>query len=107
MQGGYLAGAPAGGPDGSWIQAQSVDVSGMTSSGITPNDILCADDPWRAQAQQLPVPAGQPASFAPMSRATTPFWDSTECWGTNSLQARFQSVRMDPQLLPGFAGDVA
>eukprot|EP00959_Pyramimonas_sp_CCMP1952_P379633 7952254-Pyramimonas_sp.AAC.1 len=61
MQAGYRAGTSAGGSDGSWIQAQSVDVTGMTSSGITPNDMLYANDPWRAQTQQLPVPAGQPA----------------------------------------------
>eukprot|EP00959_Pyramimonas_sp_CCMP1952_P327834 6863397-Pyramimonas_sp.AAC.1 len=64
----HQAGAPAGGSDGSWIQAQSADVTGMTSSGIDPADMLCADDPLRAQVQQLPVPAGQPASFAPMSK---------------------------------------
>eukprot|EP00959_Pyramimonas_sp_CCMP1952_P238695 4987931-Pyramimonas_sp.AAC.1 len=34
---------------------------------------LYANDPWRVQPQQLPVPAGQPASFAPMTRAATPF----------------------------------
>eukprot|EP00959_Pyramimonas_sp_CCMP1952_P132966 2779945-Pyramimonas_sp.AAC.1 len=38
----YQAGAPAGGSDGSWIQARSADVIGMTSSGITPTDALCA-----------------------------------------------------------------
>eukprot|EP00959_Pyramimonas_sp_CCMP1952_P101506 2123484-Pyramimonas_sp.AAC.1 len=32
------AGAPAGGSDGSWIQAQSADLSGMTSCGVTLND---------------------------------------------------------------------
>eukprot|EP00959_Pyramimonas_sp_CCMP1952_P387469 8120144-Pyramimonas_sp.AAC.1 len=73
MQEGYQAGTLAGGSDGSWIQAQSADLSGMTSNGITLNDGLHANDPWRAQAQPLPVLAGQPASFAPMSRATTPF----------------------------------
>eukprot|EP00959_Pyramimonas_sp_CCMP1952_P262753 5494165-Pyramimonas_sp.AAC.1 len=73
MQDMYQAGTPAGGSDGSWIQAQSADVTGMTSSGITPTDTLCANDPWRSQVQQLPVPAGQPASFAPLGRATTPF----------------------------------
>eukprot|EP00959_Pyramimonas_sp_CCMP1952_P322577 6750142-Pyramimonas_sp.AAC.1 len=58
------AGAPAGGSDGSWIQAQSAGVTGITPSGITPADTLYADDPWRARVQQLPVTAGQPASFA-------------------------------------------
>eukprot|EP00959_Pyramimonas_sp_CCMP1952_P044699 933838-Pyramimonas_sp.AAC.1 len=65
----YHAGAPAGGFDGSWIQAQSADVTGSTPSGMTPTDTLYADDPWRAQVQQLPAPAGQPASIALMSRA--------------------------------------
>eukprot|EP00959_Pyramimonas_sp_CCMP1952_P287009 6002042-Pyramimonas_sp.AAC.1 len=69
----YQAGSPAGGSDGSWIQAQSAGVTGGTSSGITPTDTLCANDPLRARVQQLPVLAGQPASFAPMSRAATPF----------------------------------
>eukprot|EP00959_Pyramimonas_sp_CCMP1952_P192345 4021981-Pyramimonas_sp.AAC.1 len=64
----YQAWAPAGGSDGSWIQAQSADVTGMTSSGITPTGMLYTNDPWRAQTQQLPAPAGQPASSAPMSR---------------------------------------
>eukprot|EP00959_Pyramimonas_sp_CCMP1952_P237916 4971675-Pyramimonas_sp.AAC.1 len=54
-------GAPAGGSDGSWMQAQSADVTGITPSGLTPTDTLYANDPWRAQVQQLPVPAGQPA----------------------------------------------
>eukprot|EP00959_Pyramimonas_sp_CCMP1952_P105809 2212293-Pyramimonas_sp.AAC.3 len=53
MQEGCQAGAPAGGSDGLWIQTQSVDVSGMTSNGIAPNDGLYANDPWRAQAQPL------------------------------------------------------
>eukprot|EP00959_Pyramimonas_sp_CCMP1952_P163560 3419561-Pyramimonas_sp.AAC.1 len=69
----------------------------MTSSGITPADLLCASDPWRAQMQQLPVPAGQPASFAPMSRATTPFGTPQSAGITNSVQARHQSIWMDPQ----------
>eukprot|EP00959_Pyramimonas_sp_CCMP1952_P086419 1807545-Pyramimonas_sp.AAC.1 len=43
------AGAPAGGSDGSWKQAQSGDVTGST-----PTDTLCANDPWRAHVQQLP-----------------------------------------------------
>eukprot|EP00959_Pyramimonas_sp_CCMP1952_P222135 4643919-Pyramimonas_sp.AAC.1 len=57
------AGAPADVSDGSWIwmQAQSAEVSGATSSGARPNDGLFADDPRRNRAQQLPVPAGQPA----------------------------------------------
>eukprot|EP00959_Pyramimonas_sp_CCMP1952_P442907 9271915-Pyramimonas_sp.AAC.1 len=33
MQEACQAGAPAGGSDGSWIQAQSADLSGMTFSG--------------------------------------------------------------------------
>eukprot|EP00959_Pyramimonas_sp_CCMP1952_P350195 7337000-Pyramimonas_sp.AAC.1 len=65
MQEACQAGAPAGGSDGSWIQAQSADLSGKTSNGITAIDGLHANDPWRAQAQPLPAPAGQPASFAP------------------------------------------
>eukprot|EP00959_Pyramimonas_sp_CCMP1952_P165320 3455854-Pyramimonas_sp.AAC.1 len=69
----HHAGAPTGGSDGSWIQAQSADVTGITPSGITPSDTSYANDPWRAHVQQLPVPVGQPASFALMSRATTPF----------------------------------
>eukprot|EP00959_Pyramimonas_sp_CCMP1952_P117513 2456560-Pyramimonas_sp.AAC.1 len=73
MQDAYHAGGPAGGSDRSWLQAQNADVTGISSSGITPSDTLCVNDPWRAHVQQLPVPAGQPASFAPMSRATTPF----------------------------------
>eukprot|EP00959_Pyramimonas_sp_CCMP1952_P423169 8864293-Pyramimonas_sp.AAC.1 len=73
MQDMCRARTPAGGSDGSWMQAQSADVTGITSSGITPTDTLCANDPWRAQVQQLQAPAGQPASFAPMSRATTLF----------------------------------
>eukprot|EP00959_Pyramimonas_sp_CCMP1952_P173232 3619799-Pyramimonas_sp.AAC.1 len=74
MQEAYQAGTPAGGSDGSWIQAQSADLSGMTTSnGITPNDGLYVKDPWRAPAQQMPALAGQLAPFAPMSRATTPF----------------------------------
>eukprot|EP00959_Pyramimonas_sp_CCMP1952_P407907 8548599-Pyramimonas_sp.AAC.1 len=59
------AGAPAGGSDGSWIQAQSADLSSMTPGGVTPNDGLYASVPWRAQAQQLPASAGPPAAFAP------------------------------------------
>eukprot|EP00959_Pyramimonas_sp_CCMP1952_P309628 6479680-Pyramimonas_sp.AAC.1 len=61
MQEGCQAGTPAGGSDGSWMQAQSADLSSMTSNGITPNDGLHANDPWHAQTQTLPVPAGQPA----------------------------------------------
>eukprot|EP00959_Pyramimonas_sp_CCMP1952_P154439 3231089-Pyramimonas_sp.AAC.1 len=68
----YPAGAPAEGCDGSWIQAQCADVSGITSS-VSPNDGLFANDPWRNQAQQLPVPAGQPAVFAPRSGPAIPF----------------------------------
>eukprot|EP00959_Pyramimonas_sp_CCMP1952_P354755 7430980-Pyramimonas_sp.AAC.1 len=49
--------APAGGSDGSWIQAQSADVTGITPSGNTPSDTLYANDPWRDHVQQLPVPA--------------------------------------------------
>eukprot|EP00959_Pyramimonas_sp_CCMP1952_P375444 7863618-Pyramimonas_sp.AAC.1 len=78
MQEGCQAGAPVGRSDGSWIQAQSADASGMTSNGITPSDVSYANDPWRAQAQQLPAPAGQPASLALASRAATPFWGPTE-----------------------------
>eukprot|EP00959_Pyramimonas_sp_CCMP1952_P058540 1222461-Pyramimonas_sp.AAC.1 len=73
MPGAYRAGAPAGGSDGSWIQAQNADVTGITASDIMPSDTLRVNDPWRAHAQQLPVLAGPPASFAPMGRATTPF----------------------------------
>eukprot|EP00959_Pyramimonas_sp_CCMP1952_P030105 631255-Pyramimonas_sp.AAC.1 len=36
MQVGCQAGTPAGGSDGSWIQAQSADASGTTYNGITP-----------------------------------------------------------------------
>eukprot|EP00959_Pyramimonas_sp_CCMP1952_P320983 6717532-Pyramimonas_sp.AAC.1 len=86
------AGAPAGGSDGSWTQSQSADATGINSSGITPADMLCASDPWRAQVQQLQVPAGQPASFAPMSRATTPFGTPQSAGSTNSLQARLHSI---------------
>eukprot|EP00959_Pyramimonas_sp_CCMP1952_P396932 8316788-Pyramimonas_sp.AAC.1 len=71
MQEAHQARAPAGGSDGSWIQAHSADLSGMTSSGAAPNDGFYASDPWRNQAQQLPAPARQPAAFAPMSRTTT------------------------------------
>eukprot|EP00959_Pyramimonas_sp_CCMP1952_P257499 5379964-Pyramimonas_sp.AAC.1 len=73
MQDTYHAGTPAGGSDGSWIQARNADATGSTSSGTAPSDTLCVNDPWRAHGQHLPVPAGHPASFAPMSRATTPF----------------------------------
>eukprot|EP00959_Pyramimonas_sp_CCMP1952_P394986 8275606-Pyramimonas_sp.AAC.1 len=97
MQEGCQAGALAGGADLSWIQAQSAVVIGMASSGVAPNDMLCANDPWRAQKEQLPVPAGQPALFAPMSRATTSFGTPQSVESTNSLQARLQSIRMDPQ----------
>eukprot|EP00959_Pyramimonas_sp_CCMP1952_P346910 7265990-Pyramimonas_sp.AAC.1 len=69
----HQAVTPAVGSDGSWIQPQSAGLSGTTSNGITPNDGLYASDPWRAQAQLLPVPEGEPASFAPASRAATPF----------------------------------
>eukprot|EP00959_Pyramimonas_sp_CCMP1952_P051163 1069363-Pyramimonas_sp.AAC.1 len=69
----YPAGTPADGSDGSRITAQSADVSDMTSSGVTPIDLLYATDPWRNQAQQMPIRAGLPAAFAPMSRAATPF----------------------------------
>eukprot|EP00959_Pyramimonas_sp_CCMP1952_P127473 2666352-Pyramimonas_sp.AAC.1 len=61
IQEAYLAGTPAGGSDGSWTQAESDDLSGMTPNGITPNDRLYANDPWRTQAQQLHAPARQPA----------------------------------------------
>eukprot|EP00959_Pyramimonas_sp_CCMP1952_P030944 648978-Pyramimonas_sp.AAC.1 len=91
VQDAYQAGAPAGGSDGSWIQARCADVTGIASSGITPTDTLYANDPWRAQVQQLPVPAGQPASFAPMSRAATPFGTPQSAGSTNSLQGRFQT----------------
>eukprot|EP00959_Pyramimonas_sp_CCMP1952_P441544 9243850-Pyramimonas_sp.AAC.1 len=43
------AGTPAGGSDGSWMQAESADVTGITPGGTTPTDTLYADDPWRAQ----------------------------------------------------------
>eukprot|EP00959_Pyramimonas_sp_CCMP1952_P221933 4639912-Pyramimonas_sp.AAC.1 len=48
VQNAYQAGTPAGGSDGSWIQAQNADVTGITSNGITPSDTLCVNDPWRA-----------------------------------------------------------
>eukprot|EP00959_Pyramimonas_sp_CCMP1952_P387956 8129933-Pyramimonas_sp.AAC.1 len=44
------AGIPAGGSGGSWIQAPSADVAGITPSGSTPTDTLCAIDPWRAMS---------------------------------------------------------
>eukprot|EP00959_Pyramimonas_sp_CCMP1952_P255411 5334881-Pyramimonas_sp.AAC.1 len=44
LQEGYQAGTPAGGSDGSWIQARSADVIGAAPSGITPTDMLCAND---------------------------------------------------------------
>eukprot|EP00959_Pyramimonas_sp_CCMP1952_P291342 6094381-Pyramimonas_sp.AAC.1 len=96
--GAYHGGAPAGGSDGSWIQAQSADVTGFALSGITSSDTLYVNVPWRAHVQQLPVPAGRPASFAFMSIATTPC-GTPQCAGSNNLlQARLQSIRMDPQL---------
>eukprot|EP00959_Pyramimonas_sp_CCMP1952_P331927 6950427-Pyramimonas_sp.AAC.2 len=67
------AGAPADGSDGSGVQGLSADVSGISSSGVAPSDGLLANDLWHNQARQLPVPAGQPAAFAPRSRPTTPF----------------------------------
>eukprot|EP00959_Pyramimonas_sp_CCMP1952_P055206 1154014-Pyramimonas_sp.AAC.1 len=88
MQELYQVGTPAGGSDGSRIQAHAAGVTGMTPSGIIPADMLCTSDPWRARTQQLPVPAGQPASFAPTSRATTPFGAPQSAGSTNSLQAR-------------------
>eukprot|EP00959_Pyramimonas_sp_CCMP1952_P385182 8072639-Pyramimonas_sp.AAC.2 len=81
----YHAGAPAAGSNGSWIQAQTADVTGIASSGITPFDTSYVNDPWRAHVEQLPVPAGQPASFAPMSRATTPFGTPQSSGSNNSL----------------------
>eukprot|EP00959_Pyramimonas_sp_CCMP1952_P426810 8939074-Pyramimonas_sp.AAC.1 len=45
----------------------------VTPSGVAPNDGLHANDPWRNQAQQMHITAGQPAAFAPASRTTTPF----------------------------------
>eukprot|EP00959_Pyramimonas_sp_CCMP1952_P014079 297980-Pyramimonas_sp.AAC.1 len=42
--------------------------------------------------------ATQPASFAPMNRATTPFGTPQSAGSNNSLQARLQRIRMDPQL---------
>eukprot|EP00959_Pyramimonas_sp_CCMP1952_P406386 8517527-Pyramimonas_sp.AAC.1 len=92
VQEGCRAGTPAGGSDGSWIQAHSADLSGMTSNGIAPNDGLYANDPWRAQAQPLPALAGQPASFAAMRRATTLFGTPQSAESTNSQQARLQSM---------------
>eukprot|EP00959_Pyramimonas_sp_CCMP1952_P279640 5846718-Pyramimonas_sp.AAC.1 len=83
MMDAYYAGTLARGYDGSWIQAPSADVTGITPHGITPSDTLCANDPWRAQIQQLPVPAGQPASFAPMCRTITPF-GTPQTVGSNS-----------------------
>eukprot|EP00959_Pyramimonas_sp_CCMP1952_P361643 7573930-Pyramimonas_sp.AAC.1 len=63
---------------------------GITPSGITPTGTLYTNDPWRAQVQQLPVPAGQPALFAPMRRAATPSGTPQSAGSTNSLQARLQ-----------------
>eukprot|EP00959_Pyramimonas_sp_CCMP1952_P439043 9191328-Pyramimonas_sp.AAC.1 len=63
-----------------------------------PQDGLYTNDPWRSQAQPMPVLAGQPASFAPMSRATTPFGTPQSAGSTNSQQAMLQGIRMDPQL---------
>eukprot|EP00959_Pyramimonas_sp_CCMP1952_P090908 1903138-Pyramimonas_sp.AAC.1 len=57
----------------------------MISNEITLNDGLHANNPWRAQAQPLPAPAGQPASFVPTSRATTPFGTPQSAGSTNSL----------------------
>eukprot|EP00959_Pyramimonas_sp_CCMP1952_P319918 6694340-Pyramimonas_sp.AAC.1 len=59
------AGVPADGSDGSWMQAQGADVSGISSSGAAPDDVLHANGPRRTQAQQPPTPAGQPAGFPP------------------------------------------
>eukprot|EP00959_Pyramimonas_sp_CCMP1952_P375258 7859365-Pyramimonas_sp.AAC.1 len=83
MQEAHQAGTPAGGSDGSWVQAQSADPSGMTSSGVTLNDAQCASAPRRYQAQQLPALAGPPAAFAPASRAATPFGTPQSAGGTN------------------------
>eukprot|EP00959_Pyramimonas_sp_CCMP1952_P388974 8150009-Pyramimonas_sp.AAC.1 len=77
----YYAGAPAGGSDGSWMQAQSADATGIAPSGITPTDSLCANGVPRAT-----------------SRATTPFGTPQSVGSNISLQARLQSIRMDPQL---------
>eukprot|EP00959_Pyramimonas_sp_CCMP1952_P236202 4936564-Pyramimonas_sp.AAC.1 len=63
----------AGASGGGSVQAQSADVAGITSSGFTPSDTLYVNDPWRVHVQQLPAPSGKLASFAPMSRAATPF----------------------------------
>eukprot|EP00959_Pyramimonas_sp_CCMP1952_P279844 5850831-Pyramimonas_sp.AAC.1 len=54
VRGACRAGAPAGGSDGSWMQAQNADVPGITSSGIAPSLAPCVHDPWRAHVQQLP-----------------------------------------------------
>eukprot|EP00959_Pyramimonas_sp_CCMP1952_P114418 2392429-Pyramimonas_sp.AAC.1 len=91
------AGMPAVG-SGSWVQAQSAGASRITSSGAAPCDGLFASDPRRARARQLPIPAGKPAVFAPTSGPTTLFGTPQSAGSLNSLQARFQSMRMDPQL---------
>eukprot|EP00959_Pyramimonas_sp_CCMP1952_P347652 7282079-Pyramimonas_sp.AAC.1 len=44
------------------------------------------------------VLARQPASLAPISRATTPFGTPQSAGGINSLPARLQSILMDPRL---------
>jgi len=69
------AGQPAGGSDGSWVHA--TDMSGLTSNG---GDGLFAMGPWRPQAQQLPTPAGQPATYHPQSGATTPRRGARTVW---------------------------
>eukprot|EP00959_Pyramimonas_sp_CCMP1952_P253181 5289627-Pyramimonas_sp.AAC.1 len=63
----------------------------MASSGIAPNDGLHAKDPWRTQAQQVPAPAGSHPSWA-----TTSFGTPQSAGSTSSLQARLQTIRMDP-----------
>eukprot|EP00959_Pyramimonas_sp_CCMP1952_P420305 8803400-Pyramimonas_sp.AAC.1 len=50
------------------------------------------------QAQQLPIPSGQPAVFAIMSGLIVLFGTSQSMGSLNSLQARLQSMLMDPRL---------
>eukprot|EP00959_Pyramimonas_sp_CCMP1952_P409918 8590927-Pyramimonas_sp.AAC.1 len=76
IQDAYHAGAPAGGSDGSWVQAQSADVTGITSSGIAPSDTLYVNHSCTETASTCRATC----FICSSEQSYHTIWYSTECW---------------------------
>eukprot|EP00959_Pyramimonas_sp_CCMP1952_P003200 66279-Pyramimonas_sp.AAC.1 len=107
MQEVHQAGAPADGSDGSWGPAQSANASVITSSRVTPNDGLYENDPWRNQAQQLPIPADATRRICAHEQGYKPAWHSTECWDHKQLAGQTPKHEVASTVLSYLAGHIA